>query len=101
MIPPTVGRILWYHGAHTHPDALPHAAIVSHVHTDTGAVNLACFDQHGNHYPAARVALYQGEGDRPEAPYAEWMPYQLGQAAKAQAESSSAEEPEPAQTTTA
>ena len=83
MIQPTIGRVLWYHPAHGHPEAPPHAAIVAFVWDDNGAVNLACFDQHGMSYSATRVPLFQGEGNRPDKPYAEWMPYQLGQAAKA------------------
>lgn len=84
MIPPTVGRVVWYykHGK-TQKDAgeQPHAALVAYVHSDT-YVNLAYFDQNGNAANASSVQLVQ-EGDTiPEHGFCCWMPYQIGQAKK-------------------
>ena len=48
-------------------------------------VNLAVFDANGNHHPKTSVALLQNGDVSPEDGYfCEWMPYQLGQAAKTQ-----------------
>lgn len=90
MITPTVGRIVWYY-----PDSFndrelgdfvgPLAAIVTAVKTDT-LINMAVFDPIGRAYGRQTVDLYQGEGERPvSGDYAEWMPYQKGQAAKTEA----------------
>ena len=78
MIEPTVGRIVWYHPGPTGV----HAAIITHVHGDD-CVNLVIFDANGVPYQRTSVTLLQGE--KPEwltENYAEWMPYQKGQAAK-------------------
>lgn len=83
MIKPTVGRVVWYHPAIGAPDSdKTLAAIVCHVWSDT-CVNLAVFDANGNSYSQTSVFLYQGEGGSPSSQFAEWMPYQIGQAAKA------------------
>ena len=93
MIKPTPGRVVWYYPPSN--DTLqsfasvqakePLAAHVAKVWTDT-CVNLMVIDPNG--YPTSRtsVLLYQGESDRPGSGFAEWMPYQKGQAAKAEAE---------------
>jgi hypothetical protein len=82
MIKPTVGRVVWYyrHGK-TQFDAneQPEAAMVAYVHSDT-MVNLSVIDPNGAQYSKTSVFLYQGEGERPTGGYAEWMPYQVGQA---------------------
>lgn len=84
MIKPTIGRVVWYHPPFA-PDSPSNeqtfAAIVCHVHSDT-IVNLAFFDGNGHAHNRTSVQLYQGEGDRPGDAYCEWMPYQIGQAAK-------------------
>lgn len=92
MIPPTVGRIVLYH-----PHALdggdvngqPHAAIVAHVFSER-LVNLTVFNENGSIYSRQNVTLVQGdEADQnltvPTSDFAEWMVYQKGQAAKADA----------------
>lgn len=94
MIAPTVGRIVWYWPRPS--DALacdktqPLAAIVARVWTDT-CVNLHVIDANGVGHSKTSVLLWQ-EGDptsldadkhKPDAGFAEWMPYQKGQAAKA------------------
>lgn len=86
MIKPTIGRVVWYW---PHPSEnivgndgkQPLAAIVAHVHSDT-MVNLAVFDANGIASNRTSVYLRQEGQDHPDASYAEWMPYQIGQAAK-------------------
>lgn len=90
MITPTVGRVVWYRpvkgGDDNHPDpqGQPQAAIVTHVWSDT-CVNLAIFDADGVSYNRTSVLLFQDGNEKPGAFYAEWMPYQKGQAAKTEA----------------
>ena len=88
MIKPTVGRVVWYNPGKIYvgpdPRGQPHAGIVTYVHSDS-CVNLALFDSNGVAYSRTSVTLFQGDTDRPSGAYAEWMPYQLGQAAKTEA----------------
>jgi len=89
MIQPTIGRIVWYHPASTEaiPGAggpQPLAAIIAHVWSDT-CVNLAVFDANGTANNRTSVYLLQDGAERPGSMYAEWMPYQKGQAAKTEA----------------
>ena len=87
MIPPTIGRIVWFHpprNEHVHGGTLQ-AAIVCFVHNER-LVNLAVFDHQGRQYPATSIELWQGDTDRPKDYYCEWMPYQIGQAARHVAE---------------
>lgn len=87
MIKPTIGRVVLYHPPFV-PDSGSNeqtfAALVCHVWSDT-CVNLAIFDSNGVASNQTSVFLYQGDSDRPGSSYAEWMPYQQGQAAKAEA----------------
>jgi hypothetical protein len=85
IIKPTVGRVVWYwpaavNGVHK---TSPHKADIVAVHSDT-CVNLSIFNEYGVHYTRSSVILAQDEPgfDEPERPYAAWMPYQIGQAAK-------------------
>lgn len=100
MIKPTVGRVLWYWPSeydckNLHVFAYdgsdqPFAATVAFVHSDR-MVNLAIVDHNGMPFAKRSVTLLQ-EGDQQlerirdrvsdHAGYAEWMPYQKGQAAK-------------------
>ena len=84
MIKPTIGRIVWYYEADIH--AQPRAAIICYVWSDT-CVNLAVFSQNGFAESRTSVLLWQeGHGTpRPSSYFAEWMPYQKGQAAKTEA----------------
>jgi hypothetical protein len=84
MIKPTIGRVLWYHPVGSTAEEQPLAAVVAHMWSDT-CVNLAVFNANGEARNATSVLLYQGEGERPSSNYAEWMPYQQGQAAKTEA----------------
>jgi hypothetical protein len=87
IIEPTVGRIVWFRPttAEADPNGQPLAAIVTKV-LSPREVNLAVFRGDGTAIGKSSVVLVQ-EGD-PVAEgteYAEWMPYQKGQAAKAEA----------------
>jgi hypothetical protein len=84
MIKPTIGRVVWFHPAGSSPEEQPNAAIIAHVWSDT-CVNLAIFDANGAASNQTSVFLYQDAGERPSSQYAEWMPYQQGQAAKTEA----------------
>ncbi len=85
MIKPTIGRVVWYSlkdGLVNDPSYQPQAALITYVHSDT-RVNLVVFNANGEPYSATSVWLMQDDmpSDEP-AWYAEWMPYQKGQAAK-------------------
>lgn len=91
MIHPTPGRIVWFHpnGITLPPNFAysdseqPLAAVIAYVHSDR-MVNLSVFDQNGMGYSLADVTLLQDDDATPNGfAYAEWMPYQKGQAAKA------------------
>jgi hypothetical protein len=92
MIKPTIGRIVWLHfdpkdgppGFADYDPAQPFSAQIAFVHNDT-MVNLGVFDHAGQHWAFENVLLWQGEGERPQGRYCEWMPYQKGQAAKTDA----------------
>ena len=96
MILPTIGRQVWYQhgGAHLGdmtirypgPDAntQPMAATVVYVWADR-MVSLDVIDHAGKHYAMTSVPLLQDDDTPPDHPYAQWMPYQVGQAKKAEA----------------
>ena len=79
MIKPTIGRVVWYRPSIDHNCV--YAAIIARVWSDT-CVNLAIFDENGNPYNKTSVLLYQEGNPRPDYDFAEWMPYQKGQAIK-------------------
>lgn len=89
MIKPTVGRVVWYYpgpGDPTFSDsyAPPFAAHVAYVWSDR-RVNLMVISPEGQPQQKSSITLVQ-EGDAtPEHGYCAWMPYQKGQAAKAEA----------------
>jgi hypothetical protein len=95
MIKPTPGRVVWYRPSvedyasmttfHGVPSQ-PFAAIVAYVWNDR-LVNLTVSDQGGRTHARTSVPLVQ-EGDPAFAGgrYCEWMPYQVGQAKKHDAE---------------
>ena len=84
MIKPTIGRVVWFHPAGSTPEEQPLVAIIAHVWSDT-CINLAVFDTNGVASNQTSIFLFQGDGERPSSLYAEWMPYQQGQAAKTEA----------------
>lgn len=81
MIKPTIGRVVWYWAPDRVLPEQPFAALVAHVWSDT-CVNIAYFDEQGRSHNATSVPLYQGDTDRPDFAFCEWMPFQKGQAAK-------------------
>ena len=92
---PTVGRVVWFTPSRltgdygfTHIDSRkPLAAIVTHIFHDA-LVNLTVFDSNGVSHSRTRVPLVHAGEPKPEHGYfCEWMPYQIGQAAKAAASS--------------
>ncbi len=84
MIVPSVGCVVWYHPNRgdpgPHPGDQPLAAIVTHVWNDR-LVNLAVFSADGVPFPRTSVRLTQDD-DAIELGQAQWMPFQVGQAAK-------------------
>jgi hypothetical protein len=83
MISPTIGRIVWYRDG----SSQPLAAIVTYVWSDR-LVNLAVFNPNDClPFGKTSVTLMQDGDQLPVGEsYAEWMPYQKGQAAKHDAE---------------
>lgn len=86
---PTPGRIVWYRPApNDNIPALadqPLAAIVAAVHSDT-QINVSVIDAYGHHHSRQNVFLAHPDSELPPTgAYAEWMPYQKGQAAKTEA----------------
>lgn len=98
LLQPTIGRQVWFRGipwAAWNPDLptgaaqktpvrldanQPMAATIVYVHHDR-CVNLDVTDHAGVHWPQHGVTLRQeGEAMHHGTSYAEWMPYQLGQA---------------------
>lgn len=81
MIKPTVGRVVWFRPEGREEHDQPLAAIVTFIHSDQ-EVNLSIFSQDGFPLGRTHITLVQAEDEVPEGEYCEWMPYQLGQAAK-------------------
>lgn len=103
-IDPTVGRIVNFYstadlgwGDHTDVHDKPRAAIVADV-LGPDHVNLGVFDRFGTSHPMPSVRLLQ-DGEKhadTEGHWAEWMPYQKGQAAKTEAlQANAGREPQP------
>lgn len=97
MITPTIGRRVWFRpsaaliessGMTVHDKAVPLDAGIIYVWNDR-LVNLDVTDHAGAHLAITSVPLIHG--DEPAGPmpffYAEWMPYQNGQAKKTEAAS--------------
>ena len=92
-IKPTPGRVVWYCPSRNdnitrHGDA-PLAALVAYVWNDA-MVNLMVIDANG--FPHSRTSVLLSQEGAPaaetlggEISYCTWMPYQRGQAAKAEA----------------
>jgi hypothetical protein len=92
MIQPTVGRVVLLFANEPKYDfgfcfvaGKPHAALVTAVHSDT-LVNVVAFDANGKSFPFTSIELKQAEDQKTYGNFwCEWMPYQKGQAAKAEA----------------
>ena len=79
---PSIGRIVLFH---PWPE-VTQAAIVTYVHSDT-MVNLTVFESDGTTSGKTSVQLVQPGEPKPEFGfYCEWMPYQVDQAKKADAQ---------------
>ena len=92
---PTVGRVVWFTPSRlfTPPDFLlidrdkPCSAMVAYVWTDN-LLNLTVSDHYGKTFNMTSVQLVQADEPRPaNGHFCEWMPYQVGQKAKAAAKS--------------
>lgn len=86
MISPTPGRVVWFtpsvHDDTRHDREQPLAALVTYVWNDR-MINLAVFDQDGDRASRTSVTLLQDNDPPLEGGYyAQWMPYQIGQAKK-------------------
>ncbi|WP_423454220.1 crAss001_48 related protein [Ottowia sp. VDI28] len=92
-IKPTVGRVVWFYpsqltgesGFARASDGQPLAAIIARVWSDT-CLNLTVLDADGVPHSRTSVLLVQDPdaADRPAGNYCTWMPFQKGQAAKAE-----------------
>jgi len=80
MIKPTIGRVVHYRP--TGISGVICAALITAVHSDT-CINLRAFHADGTDSAPASVDLVQDDNYPSDGrPFAEWMPYQIGQAAK-------------------
>jgi hypothetical protein len=89
MIEPTIGRVVWFHGAPrnvmTRFSAQPMAAQIAYV-WNAQCVNLRVIDHAGQAHAVTSVYLRQPGDPMPTLEnWCEWMPYQKGQAAKTEA----------------
>lgn len=83
MIRPSIGRVVWLRRP-GNASGQPEAALITFVHSDS-MINVGGFDANGSPIAASSVLLVQGDMPLPPGvgyTYAEWMPYQKGQAAK-------------------
>jgi hypothetical protein len=79
VIKPTIGRVVLFHRERGDE---PYPALVAYVHSDT-CINVGGFTHGGSPFCETSVPLLQDDEPAPEVGYyAEWMPYQKGQAAK-------------------
>jgi hypothetical protein len=83
MIKPTIGRVVWVWRNQTEDPSQPEAATVVFVNSDI-SVNVIGHSKHGRIFFLGDLLLKQDEDTNqiPPWPYAEWMPYQKGQAQK-------------------
>lgn len=85
MITPTLGRIVWFQPHNEAGLNTQQSAIIARVNDD-GTLNLTVFAPDGYPYGIQNVPLLQDDDPTPNGGfYAEWMPYQKGQAAKTEA----------------
>lgn len=86
VIEPTIGRIVWFHPNGALPYIAQHdvnqplAAIVAYVWNER-LINVRAIDQDGNSHAVTTVRLLQDSDVATDGcQYAEWMPFQKGQA---------------------
>jgi hypothetical protein len=85
MTLPTVGRVVWFYvfvAGQGHKG--PFAALVAKVLDDGKKVNLRVIWDNGEATARKDVLFVQEEAECPASDYASWMPYQIGQAKKAE-----------------
>lgn len=85
VITPTVGRVVWFYPAGHPANQPPLPAIVTAPWGDR-CVNLAIFERNGvpmSHPPTSVTLVQPGDPIPTAGCYCTWMPYQIGQAAKA------------------
>jgi hypothetical protein len=86
MIKPTVGRVVWVRRAGAIDQRQPEVALIVYVHSDR-LINVAGYNANGEPFRLTSLPLKQGEPALDDwipdgANFAEWMPYQVGQAAR-------------------
>jgi hypothetical protein len=85
MIKPSIGRVVWFQPAKPLDQPLrdqPFSASVAYVWGDR-MINIGYLDGNGVAHNATSVTLLQDDDPIPSTGYfAQWMPYQVGQAAK-------------------
>lgn len=83
---PSIGRVIWFHPEAgdkfiTTQDNQPVPALICGIHSDT-QINVGGFDFNGLPFARQGVRLLEvGESPTEGEAYAEWMPYQIQQAA--------------------
>lgn len=77
MIKPTIGRKVWFWNVEKHEQ--PEDATICYVYGDS-MVNLRVTDHQGVSRAETSVSLKQPEDTEWSGRYAEWMPFQVGQA---------------------
>ena len=87
MIIPTIGRVVWViRPFETLDIKQPEVGLVTYVHGDGRYINVAGFNSNGDPFKLTSLWLVQDDEAKPEGvPFACWMPYQKGQAAKTEA----------------
>lgn len=86
MPKPSIGRVVWVFPDGHDRGAQPLAGLIAYVHSDN-LINVGVHDQEGRNMPMTQVRLIPAGEDIPERGHcACWMPYQIEQANKNQAE---------------
>lgn len=99
-IKPTIGRVVWFYPAGHREGEQPHAALIAFVHSDS-MINIGAIDPNGRSYNQTSVPLIH-DGTVPDGGrYATWMPFQIGQAKKAETEPATTEQAQPVADTAA
>lgn len=83
MISPTIGRVVLVRRAAASSDQAE-PGLVAYVFHDR-LINVGGFDRNGLPFSLTSLTLVQDGDAIPGGNYAEWMPYQKGQAAKTEA----------------
>ena len=100
MTQPTVGRVVWFWPSADEQMALPRhgqplAAHVAAVSEDGSTVNLQVIDANGHAHARQEVPFCEGGLLPGGQSYADWMPYQRAQHAKANASMEPTDNPVP------